>query len=63
MKVRDYRVRLEYELDTFEDVIRACSPSQAIQFTVIARRLWRTTRNLPTQRHLQPNKIIVKAGL
>ena len=62
MKIRKYNVRLEYAGEIFEDVIRASSPSQAIQFTVIARRLWRTTRNLPTRRHVQPNKIIVKAG-
>lgn len=63
MKLREYRVRLEYAGDLFEEVIRATSPGQAIQFTVIARRLWRTTYNLPTQRHLQPNKIIVKVGI
>ena len=63
MKVRKYHVSLGYEGDLFEEIVQASSPSQAIQFTVIARRLWRTTRNLPTQRHLQPNKIIVKAGL
>ena len=62
MKIRKYQVRLEYAGERFEDVIQACSPSQAIQFTLIARRLWRTTRNLPTHRHVQPNKIIVKAG-
>ena len=63
MKIRKYNVRLEYAGEVFEDMIRAASPSQAIQFTVIARRLWRTTRNLPTHRHVQPNKIIVKAGV
>ena len=62
MKIRKYNVRLEYAGEVFEGVVKAPSPSWAITFTVIARRLWRTTRNLPTHRHVQPNKIIVKAG-